>query len=161
MDDERRNEYLQLAHETLEAYLHERNLRVTPERVAMVDAVLDLPEHFTIEDLSNCLTECRFRVSLATLYNNMDMFVDAGILTRHTFGSVMQYERRLGMEPHLHRVCKVCGEVKNLTNDRWMRMVQQTTIRGFKCDFYQLYVYGTCSKCAAALRRKNKKTTKK
>ena len=142
-------------------YLHGRNLRVTPERRAIVDSVFKMEGHFTVDDVRSSLNEQRFRVSLSTLYSNLDMLTDLGIVSRFYFGSSMTYEWRLGMEPHFHRVCKVCGQVQDLRNDRWMHLVEQTTIRGFKPDYYQLYLYGICSRCAAALRRKNKKESKK
>lgn len=161
MDAEKPKSNPEIARDIIKEYLHERGLRVTPERRAIVDIVFEQQGHFTIDDARASLAKKRFSVSIATLYNNMEMFTDMGIVSRHFFGATMQYERRLGVEPHFHRICKVCGKVEDLHNDRWMHVMEQTSIRGFKCDYYQCYVYGTCSRCMAALRRKNKKAIKK
>lgn len=160
MDDDKQD-WRQMAQEMMEDYLHVRGLRITPERRAIVDAVFSMGGHFTVEDIHTSLNEQRFRVSLATLYSNLDMLTELGIVSRHYFGPTMKFEQRLGMDPHFHRVCKICGQMQDLHNDRWMHIVERTSIRGFKPDYYQLYVYGTCTKCAAALRRKNKKEIKK
>ena len=53
----------------LTSYLEQNNLRKTPERFAILDAVYDIDEHFTLEELSEKLNnEERFPVSRATLY---------------------------------------------------------------------------------------------
>ena len=158
MDDDKLKSSQQIAHDMLRDYLHARRLRVTPERCAILDAIFDIEGHFTIETVSNRLEEQRFHVSMATLYSSLDMFVDVGIVNRYYFGSAVRYERCIGTEPHFHRICKECGQVQDFRNDRWLHTMEQTTLRGFKPDYYQFYIYGTCSKC---LRRKNKKTVKK
>lgn len=151
----------QAVHSILEGYLHERGLRLTPERLAIVDAIYDEEGHFTIEQLHDELVIRRFRVSLATLYNNMEMLFEAGLVFRHYFGPTTMYERRYGMAPHMHRICMICGDVQDLRNDRMTNILSGLRIRGFKTDTSYHYVYGTCNKCAAALRKKNKKQIKK
>lgn len=161
MDDEKPISDLEMAQDIMREYLHARDLRVTPERRAIVEIVFELQGHFTTEDVRASLVRKRFRVSLATLYNNMDMLTETGIITRYMFGSTMRYERRIGVPPHFHRVCSVCEKVEDLENERLMRLVEKTPIKGFKPDYYQFFIYGICNRCAAALRRKNKKAIKK
>ena len=155
---ERSEETMQEVHRVLEKFLHGRGLRVTPERRAIVDAIygMDCP-HFTIEQLSEHLKDHRFHVAQATLYNNMEMLLSAGLVWRHYFGSTTMYEASYGIAPHYHCICMDCGQIMNLTNDRLTSRLEETRIRGFKSDLAYIYLYGLCTKCSAARRRRKKK----
>lgn len=160
MSEEIVNSAKQQANHLLEEYLHLRGLRLTAEREAIVDAIYDCEGHFAIEALSTLLEQRRFRVSLATLYNNMEMLVDAGLVWRHYFCSSVLYERSIGTPPHFHRICMACGQAEDYFSERLAHHVGNARIRAFKTDYSHIYLYGICTKCAAAQRRKNKKLLK-
>ena len=161
MANEPTTQIMEQVHSLLEAYLHERGLRVTPERMAIVDAIYGMEEvHFTIEQLSARLEAQHFRVAQATLYNNMEMLMEAGIIWRHYFGAATLYEASVGVAPHYHCICRDCGLVMNLTNERLTSRIAETRIRGFKADYAYIYLYGLCTKCGAARRRKKNKLEK-
>jgi len=135
-------------YQQLEAHLHERGLRVTPERRAIVGAIYGMDDvHFTIEQLCEHLEAMHFRVAMATLYNNMEMLTDAGIVWCHHFGTATLYEAAMGVAPHYHCICRVCGQVTNLTSERLTSRLAETRIRGFKADYAYVYLYGLCTKC--------------
>ena len=162
MASELNSQTMEQVHSLLEVYLHERGLRVTPERKAIVDAIYGMDEvHFTIEQLSARLESQHFRVALATLYNNMEMLMEAGLIWRHFFGVATLYEASVGVAPHYHCICRDCGLVMNLTNERLTSRLAETRIRGFKADYAYIYLYGLCTKCGAARRRKINKLEKR
>ena len=161
MANEQTRQTMEPVYRLLEEYLHSRGLRVTPERRAIVDAIYGMDEpHFTIEQLSVRLDKMNFRVALATLYNNMEMLMEAGLIWRHHFGPVTCYEACYDVKPHYHCICRDCGMVMNLTNERLTSRLDETRIRGFKADNAYIYLYGFCTKCAASRRRKGKKFKK-
>jgi len=160
MATERTPETMQAVHQQLESYLHERGLRLTAERTAIVDAIYEMDSHFSIEQLNSRLEEQKFRVALATLYNNMIMLVEAGLVWAHNFGSAMLYEASYDVEPHYHCICRDCGSITNLYNDRLTSRLQETRIKAFSPDFAYIYIYGVCTKCKAARTRKEKKRLK-
>jgi Fur family ferric uptake transcriptional regulator len=61
--------------EILDNYLELRNHRKTPERYAILDAVYSIKGHFSLEQLSETLLANNFRVSRATLYNTIRLFI--------------------------------------------------------------------------------------
>ena len=162
MANERSDEVMELVHQQLEGYLHDRGLRVTPERRAIVDAIYGMEEeHFSIEKLGARLETAHFRVAQATLYNNMEMLLEAGLIWRHHFGTATLYEACVGVAPHYHRVCRECGLVMNLSSDRLTSRLAETRIRGFKADYAYIYLYGLCTKCSRKVTRRMKVKSKK
>ena len=96
-------------------YLTEKKLRKTEERYAIFKEICAFPGHFDMCMLSDRLEQDNFHVSKATLYNTLDVLVDAGLVVRHqiTVQSV-QYELRIYADTHLHLVCTRCGAIREL-----------------------------------------------
>lgn len=159
--DENNNEKGAEARRLVEEYLRVRHARVTAERLAMAEAICSFDGHFSIEDLCSLLTERKFRVSMATLYNNLQLMVEAGVATCHTFGTRVLYECALGVPPHFHCICKDCGKVIDLADARLLHHVQNTRVKGFKLDYARIYFYGLCTQCRALRTRKANKLLKK
>ena len=80
------------AREILDNYLVARGHRKTPERYNILEACYSLKGHFSLEDLGSLLEKRNFRVSRATLYNTMRLFVELRILTRHNLLDGTKYE---------------------------------------------------------------------
>ena len=60
-----------------------------------------------------------YRVSLATVYNTLDLLLEAGLLIKHQFdGQPAEYEKSIGTTIHNHAVCTICGHVKEFTDKR-------------------------------------------
>ena len=58
-------------------YLQTNHRRKTPERYAILDAAYDMDALFSLDDLNLLLEEKHFRVSMATLYNTVNLLVKA------------------------------------------------------------------------------------
>lgn len=67
-------------------YLEERRLRKTPERFFILDRVMEMKDHFLVEDLCAVLDQESYHVSRATVYNTLDRLEDCGLVRRHQFG---------------------------------------------------------------------------
>ena len=61
-------------------YLTEKKLRKTEERYAIFKEICAFPGHFDMCMLSDRLEQDNFHVSKATLYNTLDVLVDAGLV---------------------------------------------------------------------------------
>ena len=140
-----------------EQYLLNKGLRKTQERFAVLDAIYSIDGHFTLEALYDILTASRFIVSRATLYNTMDLLVDAHLVVRHKFGNTSQYEKSYNMATHIHRICMGCGTVIEIEDDKLRQVIENIRCKGFSIAHTSLYMYGMCTRCAAARRRKEKK----
>jgi Fur family ferric uptake transcriptional regulator len=135
-------------------YLEQNSLRKTPERFAILDAVYDFDNHFTLEELSDKLNdEERFPVSRATLYNTLKLFLELRLVIRHRFQGTTKYEACYDNDSHCHQICTVCGKVTEFKSIQITRAINSLHLRRFRKDGFTLYVYGICSTCQAKLTR--------
>ena len=98
----------------LEGYLEMNNHRKTSERFAILDAVYDMQSHFSLDDLGAKMEAINFRVSRATLYNTMRLFIELRLVVRHRFIGQTKYEACFNNEDHIHQICTVCGSVTEI-----------------------------------------------
>lgn len=135
-------------------FLDEKKMRKTPERFAILKRILTFQSHFTIETLMQSMEEDSFHVSRATLYNTIQLLVEAQLVRRHVFeGLQVQYEKA-GATPHSHLICTSCGKVKEVRDANFISYMNARKFTAFTTDFYSLYVYGTCSTCARKMKKR-------
>jgi Fur family ferric uptake transcriptional regulator len=141
--------------EHFSAYLTEQNLRKTGERYTILDEICAFSGHFDIDTLYERLNQTKYHVSKATLYNTLEVLIDAGIIIRHQISAKAkaEYELRKKAEKHLHLVCTRCGALKELKVNALLKSQINSLGARFTAEYFSLCVYGICHKC--------KKKTKK
>lgn len=135
-------------------FLDTKQKRKTPERFAILDCILSLNCHFTIEYLQRMMDSTPFRVSRATLYNTMELLTQCGVIRRHVFEGMQPQYERVYITPHSHLICTECGKVKDVRdNDMLAFMNAHKKYAAFTMSYYSLHVYGICNTCARKLKR--------
>jgi Fur family ferric uptake transcriptional regulator len=129
-------------------YLEKRNLRLTPERRAVLDVVLGLDGHFDAEALLDVLRRRR-KVSRATLYRTLDHLRESGLIKMHRFGhGHAVYEPMYGREHHDHMVCDRCGKVIEFVSAEIERLQEEMCRRhGFRPTNHVMSIFGICAAC--------------
>lgn len=136
-------------------YLSTNGHRKTPERFAILDTIYSIDGHFDIDMLYGLMVnQEKFRVSRATLYNTIILLMDAKLVIKHLFGNSSQYEKSFNIETHHHLICTQCGKVSEFQNEALKNAIANTRLTKFQMSHYSLYIYGICSKCAWAKKRK-------
>lgn len=149
--------------DTLDRYLAAKHLRRTPERYAILDMVLRMNKHFYIETICRAMADSNFRVSRATVYNTIELFTEAGIVRRHRFGNEpAQFEKIVDTAAanHQHLVCTKCGKVKEIKDPALLKALSQRRYQAFTPEYFQFYVYGTCSQCSRRMRHRARQAEK-
>ena len=74
-------------------YLKNKNLKHTTERNAICSTVCRTKDPFTTETIRQQLEDVNFHVSRASVYNTMELLLEANIVVRHQFNSsIAHYE---------------------------------------------------------------------
>ena len=148
------------AKQTLVNYLEENKCRKTPERFAILDTVYSMDGHFTLEELGERMENDNFRVSRATLYNAVNLFMKLRLVVRHHFQQTTVYEACFNDDYQCHQICTVCGKVMELPGAMLADMLAGVKLRRFHPLGASMYIYGVCSTCQAKItRKKGKKRT--
>jgi len=137
------------AHEQFRELAWKCGLAATHQRQVIYEAVVDKAGHYSPEQV---FAEVRRRtpsISLATVYNNLRLFVERGLLREvspHT--STLLVEGNL--EAHHHLVCTRCKSVQDIEGDfiNYKKLSQQAP-RGFDLTQPLVDVFGLCRRCRA------------
>lgn len=136
-----------------ERFLRERGKRVTQERSEIVAKAISLKGHFDVDELHRLLENESFHVSLATVYNTVDLMYESGILRKHVFdGQQARFE--VAGNNHLHLVCLQCGRIQEADDDSLLPIRERVSFPSFTVNYYTATFYGLCSSCSG----KNKRT---
>jgi len=136
-------------------YLREHKHRKTPERFAILEHINSIEGHFNADLLYNAMLK-DYRVSLATVYNTLELLLECKLIIKHQLGGqYAQYEKAFGSSTHNHLICTGCGKVKEFTDKQLRISIQSRKFAHFYSTHYTLYLYGLCHKCKAKLKYKS------
>jgi Fur family ferric uptake transcriptional regulator len=125
-----------------------KSLRQTKERFKILDHICQLQSHFDVEMLRQHLEENSFHVSRSSVYNTIELLMNAGLVVRHQFSAQLaQYELKSAAITHHHVICTLCGAVKEIKNDKISREITIQRVPKFTHQYHSVYIYGLCSKC--------------
>lgn len=144
------------------AYLKRKSLRITRERIGIVNAIYELNTHFTVDSLYHLLKKRKSGISLATVYNSIDHLLEAGLIKRHRFdNNSIVYEAALERHQHDHLICNNCGHVTEFCDPR-IQQIQKSMgeILGFEITGHSLHLFGNCLLLKAKNHCPNLKTKK-
>lgn len=91
------------AFEKISSALRSKGLKVTPQRIAVYEAILALNNHPDTDRIIAKVTKKNPTISPATVYKTLDMFVEHGIIVRIKTGSGrMRFDKILENHHHLY-----------------------------------------------------------
>lgn len=123
--------------------------RATPERFAVLDAVLGSQGHFDADGLYYRMVSTGVKISKATVYNTLELLQECGLVSKYRFAeNTSRYEKAFGRPHHHHMICLSCGDILEFTNDRLERIQEEVAAnKNFKIQSTTVQVFGTCTKC--------------
>ena len=157
-----KTESLRQARQILSDYVRVNSLRYTQERETLLDAIYLTEAPFSAEAMAKQMSEKRrMRVSRATVYNNLGLFERAGLVRKVYINEQVLFERTDRNRGVIRLLCSSCGKVTEMNDDRVKHQIEEMRTRRFTMTGWSLNVYGLCSTCMTALKRKQKKLMNK
>jgi Fur family ferric uptake transcriptional regulator len=135
---------------SLRRTLHQRGMRMTPQRQLVLDAVREL-EHATPEQICEHVQRVAPAVNITTVYRTLEL-LDELNLVRHTHLGHGAPSYSTQAHQHVHLVCHRCGEVSEIPTEELGELTEQLRKRyGFVLDASHLALSGRCAEHAEPL----------
>ena len=141
--------------EQIKKQLHAQNYKLTPQREATVQVLLEREEdHLSAEDVYLLVKEKSPEIGLATVYRILELLSQWKIVDKINFGDgVARYDLRKEGAKHFHHhlVCIECGSVQEILNDL-LEDVEKIVENdfGFQVKDHRLTFHGICKQCQEA-----------
>lgn len=131
-------------------FLASRGLKLTRQRLAVVNEIFSDAGHFEAEELVERLKGNRTRVSRATVYRTLDLLRECKLVEKLDFGTQRSYYEHVSPnEHHDHLICIRCGNVIEFHNEALETLQREICGNfGFQESYHSLRIFGHCSKCA-------------
>lgn len=131
--------------------LRKRGLRLTPQRTAILSALVHHTGHPTVDELHRLILRDFPSTSLATVYKTIALLKEHGeVLELASAEPGSRYDGRRP-RPHPHLICTRCAAVMDPDDsaDATLRQVLETLSRhsGFRIDSFRMDIYGLCPAC--------------
>lgn len=131
--------------------LRQRQFRITPQREMIIAALTqgEPHEHMTAEAVFAIVQSQTSAVNLATVYRTLNFLVEQGVIHRADLGEcgVVYSSRQHG--PHIHLVCRRCGQVTEADSEPLAALAQQCQqAYSFALDLQHISLSGLCATCA-------------
>ncbi|HHQ0578840.1 TPA: peroxide-responsive transcriptional repressor PerR [Listeria monocytogenes] len=127
--------------------LKKTGVRITPQRHAILEFLINSHTHPTADDIYRALEGNFPNMSVATVYNNLRVFRDAGLIKELSYGDASS-RFDFSTSNHYHAICNVCGKIVDFHYpglDEVEHFAAHMT--GYEIDNHRLEVYGICPAC--------------
>ena len=133
--------------ELLRQKLRTRGAQLTVQRAAVYDYLSGVEHHPTAEEVFLAVKPKLPRISLATVYKNLEALVSCGIVSRLDYGNASaRYDIRT--DHHYHTRCLECGKIWDLDAKGGSGLLARIKPQaGFQVRDYRLELLGHCRDC--------------
>lgn len=130
-------------------FLRSRGFRVTQERLALFEEIFAQHKHIDAEELLGAMKSRGLKISRATVYRNLDLLVDCGLVRKQRLGrDRFLYEHVHGGQHHDHLVCTACGRVVEFVSPGIVALQAEICrAHGFVPSRHTLQISGLCNQC--------------
>lgn len=127
--------------------LRKTGVRITPQRQAVLRFLIESNSHPTADEIYKALSPQFSNMSVATVYNNLKVFKDSGLVKELTYGDAAS---RFDFETdnHYHVICSECGKITDFHYPRLDEVENIAQhITSFAVTHHRMEIYGVCPEC--------------
>ncbi|MCP4051270.1 MAG: transcriptional repressor [bacterium] len=124
--------------------LKEQNVKVTAQRLAVMNFLAVNPIHPSAEDIYKGIKELYPTISLATIYNTLDKLEVIGKVIKLKLSDNNKINYEYNLTPHNHFYCRHCEVIYDI----WNKTTDKTnTVNDHLVEEEQIFYKGICKKC--------------
>lgn len=128
--------------------LKQNGVRITPQRHAILEYMITSEAHPTADEIYKALSDNFPNMSVATVYNNLRVFRNVGLIKELTYGDASS-RFDFVTHDHYHIICNDCGTIVDFHYPGLEEVEHLAShITGFQVNSHRMEVYGTCPACA-------------
>lgn len=125
--------------------ISDHGLRVTPQRVAVLDALRNLKSHPTADEIIQYIRNEYPNLAVGTVYNALETFTDRGIIKKvKTDKDVMRYDAVT--DKHYHLYCEESDRIEDYHDKELTELIEDyfenKKIKHFKVEDIQIQLNG-------------------
>ncbi|AAK42412.1 transcriptional repressor [Saccharolobus solfataricus] len=122
--------------------LRQRNLKVTPQRIAILKLIMR-GGHYSGEQIYEELKKTEPSISLSTVYNTLETLKESGILNSFEANGITWFE--INRKPHVNVFCIDSNRIIDLDIEM-DNFMENLTKNGLDIKNVNIIVYADCSK---------------
>jgi len=125
--------------------LIEKGLKVTPQRIAILEAIIKLNNHPTADNIIGYIRKNHPNIATATVYKVLDALVSNGLIKKvETEKDIMRYDAI--MESHHHLYCSESDRIEDYydagLNEMLKKYFKKKGIPDFRIEDIKLQIIG-------------------
>lgn len=136
----------------LRTWMRERQLPLTPQRLAVAELLFSAQRHLSAEELIDALARRGVKVGTATVYRTIDVLLESGLIEERDRGEgFRRFEPKRDLPHHEQLLCTACGRVEEFRETSLDRLTRRVAgAHGFERERHRLVIYGKCTDCRRA-----------
>jgi Fur family peroxide stress response transcriptional regulator len=104
-------------------WLTDKKLKVTPQRVAILEAIISLNNHPTADAIVAYIREKNPNISVATVYKVLDVLVESELIHKvKTETGILRYEAAIGTHHHIY--CSDSERIEDYFDDELNHLLE-------------------------------------
>jgi len=121
---------------------------ITSQRRLLLELLQQANGHIDAKTLYLLASARDKSISTATVYRNLKLFREIGLIDEVRFDKVQCYYELKRSSSHQHLICQGCGKVIEFKSPLVTKLIDSIRNKyGFKIDKVELFIEGRCQEC--------------
>ena len=130
--------------------ISKKGLKVTPQRICILEAIYNLNNHPTADNVIEYIRETHPNIATGTVYKVLETLVENNLIKKvKTDRDIMRYDGI--MEAHHHLYCSECDLIEDYMDHELDELLKdyfkKKKFTGFKLEDIVVQIRGTFDKC--------------